>query len=446
MNTKSDKNEVNKASNATRLRRRVFAFFAFLLAVFVLGIVWFQSQDRKPVVLTVATGTFGSDADILLREVADVVERHSDTLRLRVRASKDASQNIALLNARKSDLAVIRADTPVVADIRVIADLYPDVMQIITRGNSGAYTVNDLAKVSVSIPEYGTDGFRSFWVVGDHYDLPIDKMKWKAESFESAAAKLLNGQTDAIFTMRSLRDQRLIRLFEDAQLKRLPMRFIPVRQAEAIAIKRPFLQPASIPSGAFTGATPVPSTDVPSAAVERILVTREDIDSEAIGELTRILFEHRLDLTIRFSLASAIRQPDQSRGLSVPLHEGAQAFYDRDQPSFIQENAEPIALLVTVLTIMVSGGLALRSRFMSSQKNSADSYNYQLLDIQKKALLEDDLQELAGLKIDLNDVLGAVVVALDTDEVTEEGFQSFSILLQAVRETINDRMQDIRQS
>ena len=33
--------------------------------------------------------------------------------------------------------------------------------------------------------------------------------------------------------------------------------------------------------------------------------------------------------------------------------------------------------------------------------------------------------------------------ALDTDEVSDEGFQSFSILLEAVRETINDRIDQL---
>ena len=40
-------------------------------------------------------------------------------------------------------------------------------------------------------------------------------------------------------------------------------------------------------------------------------------------------------------------------------------------------------------------------------------------------------------------MLETVVVALDTDEVTDEGFQSFSLLWDAVRETINDRLDDL---
>lgn len=88
--------------------------------------------------------------------------------------------------------------------------------------------------------------------------------------------------------------------------------------------------------------------------------------------------------------------------------------------------------------------MALRSRYVASQKNKADVYNYQLLDIQKQAILADNVEELDGLKVEANDVLQEVVIALDRDEVTDEGFQSFSLLWDAVRETINDRIRQVQ--
>ncbi|WP_026480272.1 TAXI family TRAP transporter solute-binding subunit [Ahrensia sp. 13_GOM-1096m] len=435
---------VNAASKQGK-SNRLFAFIAlFILAISSVGGWLWLNREQEPYTLTIGAGPFGSDAFNLLSEVRQVVLRHSDELRLNIKSTRDGSQNIALLNKGEIDAAVIRSDTPVVADVRGVAELYPDVFQIIVRDDAPAFTVTDLTNIQISVPEYGSDGFRSFWVIGDHYDLPIDQMRWKAEPFNIGAKKLLSGQIDALFTVRSLRDMPLIRLFEDAQLKSIKLRYLPIAQAEAIALKRPFLTTANIPKGAFTGATPVPGHDTPTSAVKRILVTRADVDPEAIRELTRIMFENRLDLTIRFALASAISAPDETRGLSVPLHEGAQAFYNRDQPSFVQENAEPLALGVTVLTLLLSGLFALRSRFVSSQKNKADIYNYQLLDIQKQAMLADEADELDLLKVDLSNILQTVVIALDTDEVTDESFQSFSLLWDAVRETINDRYRQIK--
>lgn len=418
-----------------------------LVTMLIMGLAVFATwqwinRDREAEVLTIATGPVGSDAYTLMREVAEVVERHSDALRLDVRSSRDSSHNIALLNAGRIDVAVIRADTPVFTDIRGIANLYPDLFHIIIRDDVPAYSVHNLDQIAISIPDYDTANFRSFWVMGDHYDLPSG-FDWTAEPFVRGADKLLRGDVDALFAVRSIRDRQLVRMFEDAQLTGLKLRYLPIRQAEAIALKRPFLSASKVPLGGFTGALPVPAADTPTLAVERVLVTRSDVDEQPVRELTRILFEHRKDLTIRFALASAISAPSTSGGLSVPLHEGAEAFFNRDEPNFVQENAEPLALLVTVLTILISALIAMRSRFVASQKNRADVYNYKLLDIEERAATAATVEELAALKGELNEVLRTVVIALDTDEVTDEGFQSFSLLWDAVRETINDRSDEL---
>ena len=281
--------------------------------------------------------------------------------------------------------------------------------------------------------------------MADHYDLPVNRPTWTATSFPEAAKGLLSGQFDAMFTVRSLRDDMLLRMFEEAQLKQLKLRYIPIPQAAAIALKRPFLESAVMPVGAFTGALPVPGSETVTAAVQRILVSRAEVPEDAIRELTAILFEHRLDLTIRFSLASAIRQPDEARGLNVPLHDGAAAFFNRDNPSFIQENAEPIALGVTLFAMMISGLLAIRRRLDARQKNRADVYNYRLLELNAQARQASNIDDLSRLRNELDEILETVVVALDTDEVTEEGFQSFSLLWGSVRDTIRERRETLSQ-
>lgn len=264
--------------------------------------------------------------------------------------------------------------------------------------------------------------------------------------FEQAAGDLLAGRLDAVFTVRSLRDRRLLDLFDDAKLKNIALRYLEVDQAEAIAVKRPFLATGHMPKGTFAGDRPTPSRDIMTPVVERVLVTRNDVDANAIAELTRILFEHRLDLTIRFALASAIRQPDTTRGLSVPLHEGAARFYARDEPSFLQQNAEPIALVVTLTAMLGSGLLALRSRLVIRQKNRMDSYNFVLLDIGERANKATEPDRLRELKREMFALLENVVRALDTDEVTEEGFQSFSLLWESVREILNERSAELSRS
>jgi len=66
-------------------------------------------------------------------------------------------------------------------------------------------------------------------------------------------------------------------------------------------------------------------------------------------------------------------------------------------------------------------------------------YNYLLLDIAEKAKVAEQRDEILLLKKELFDNLENVVRALDTDEVTEEGFQTFSFLWESVRVVLVER-------
>lgn len=435
----------NASSRRTRARLSLLVGTVAIAAIAVAGWYWFE-RDREPFELTVGAGPYRSDSYQLMREVAEVVERHSRTLLLKVVATRDSSRNISILNGGEVDLATIRSDTPVISNIRLVAYLFSDYFQILTHPDSGIFSVTDLLGKKVAIPPFGSDEFRSFWIIGDHYDLPVSGVNWFAMDFEGAANQLQSGEIDALFTVRSLRDRLVLDLFDDAKLKDLPVRLLEIDQAPAIALKRPFLRSESIPKGTYDGDAPTPSREIVSAAVNRILVTRSDVDETAIRELTRVLFEHRLDLTIRFALASAIGQPDSATGLSVPLHAGAAQFYNRDEPSFIQENAEPLALLATLIAMSASALFALRSRFVHRQKNRMDSYNYLLLDIADRARASTSVSEIAALKSEMTGVLERVVGALDTDEVTDEGFQSFSFLWESIREILTERQSELETS
>ncbi len=439
---------ISKAANTQRragLRFRLTGvMLVLLMLITTVGGYLYINRDLEPAVLKIGAGPFRTDSYQLMQEVADVVSRNSDILRIEVVSSRDSSSNISLLNQGKIDLATIRSDTPVVNNVRMVADLFPDFFQIISRADAPIFQPTDLVGKRIAIADFGTDEFRSFWIIGDHYDLPIQSINWKTMNFQRATDRLLAGQVDAIFTVRSLRDRLLLNLFEDAELKNLNLRFVSIDQAEAISIKRPFLDTGIVPKGAFLGKQPTPLDDATTVTVDRVLVTRDDLPEEHIRELTRILFENRLDLTIRFALANAINRPMIDEGLNIPLHSGSQQFYTRDEPTFLQENAEPLTLVVTLLAMLASSLFALRSRFISTQKDRLDSYNYELLDIAELGRNTDDIAELKELKQDMYSMLERVVLALDKDALTEEGFQSFSLLWETVREILNERITEVQ--
>ncbi len=417
----------------------------FALILLIAGIwSWnvFKAPDG-PTTLTVSAGPQGSDAHTLMTEISEVLVRHSETLRLDVRSSLNSSVNISRLHEGQTDLATIESNTPAYANVQLVVDLFSDYFLMITRAENRIYNVADLPGNKVAIPEEGSSGSRSFWSVIDHYRVPPESFRSVSTERAKASELFLTGQVDSLFVVSSLRDPFLLGFFEEARLRGIGMRFVPIEQANAMALKRPFFEPVTIVRGAFDGAGPLPVKDIITPSLHRLLVARADIDEEAIRELVRVIFENKLDLLIRMPLSASIEGTNSKAAASLSFHPGAQAYYDRNEPSFIQENAEPLALMVTVIAMLISTLLALRRSLSNKAKNRADVYNDRLLEISSQARRSSDVTELKAMKDEMSDVLKTVVHALDTDQVTEEGFQSFAFLWRSVRDMINERLKEL---
>lgn len=402
---------------------------------------WYMQRPADLIELRVAAGPRGGDAHTLMSEVAELVEKHSDLIRLEVAQTTNSSVNIARLHDNRADLAVVEANTPAYSNIQLVADLYSDYFLFIAHAYRGAplKDILDLPGHRIAIPEEGSSGSRSFWSVIDHYGVAPERFRAPSVRRHKATELFIKGAVDGVFLVTSLRDPFVLAFIAELDRRRIATRFLPIDQADAMALKRPFLKSATVVRGALDGANPVPREDVRTVRLQRLLLAREDTPPAAITELLKIIFDNRLDLLIRMPLSAAISSSAAKDGAHLALHEGARSFYERDKPNFLQENAEPITLLVTLAAMFVSGMVALRRSLLSRAKNRVDVYNEQLLDIAAKLRETDAPADLDVMRLELAELLERVVHALDTDKVTGQGFQSFSFLWTAVRDALDDR-------
>ena len=424
-------------------RARTLALLAALAALLLAGGAWWWLRPPvEPTTLRVVAGPVGSDGYTLMREVAEVVERHSESVRLDVRPSRNSSINVLLIREGGADLATIEASTPPVAGVAFVADLFADHFLFMVDAASPIHSVIDLPGTRIAVPEAGTSEQRAFWAVIDHYGVAPASFRFLPMSAAEAGEAFLGGRVDAIFHLSSIRDPGVLAFIEESYRRRRPLRFVEIDQAPAMALKRPFLAAATVVKGAFNGDPPLPARDTQTASLHRLLVARNDVDPAAIAELARVIFEHRLDLVLRMPLSSRIAGPVEN-GISLPAHEGARRFYRRDEPTFLQENAEPMAFVVTIVMLLFSGLLALRRMVVARQKNRADNHNQALLALARRARAADSAGEVRAVRAELFELMERVVEALDVDKVSEEGFQSFSMIWESVRAVTRDRLSEL---
>src|SRR5262249_51356979 len=141
------------------------------------------------------------------------------------------------------------------------------------------------------------------------------------------------------------------------------VKFIGIEHAAAMRLKQPAYTPSSIPEGAYSGTPAIPSTDLPTVAVQRTLVANQKTGDELISFIAGILSERRQELAFAIPSQSAELRPllaglkppgDSGNGLEPPVHRGAAAYYDRDKPSFVQRYADYLTLLLTIALLIGS--------------------------------------------------------------------------------------------
>ena len=231
---------------------------------------------------------------------------------------------------------------------------------------------------------------------------------------------------DGIFYMRPPANHRTRWIADAARV-----RILPIDQAEAMALRRDSLTPVVIPKGVYGGKPPLPAKATPSVAANQNLITRSNFPPEVIRALTAVMFDNRRELITNSRLASFIQKPDINGKTILPMHPGALSFYDRDQPTFLQENAEPIGVIFSIIAVLVSGGLWLKRRWEEGQKGRIDVYNLELVNITETARACTTGKELAQQKEHLFDMLTNVVHDLVEDKIDGEGFHFFAFTWEA---------------
>jgi TRAP transporter TAXI family solute receptor len=416
---------------AYRYRLLIVALLWFAVAI----VAWRFADTRGVERVVIAAGTRDGEAFLLAEAMAQVARAAWPNLEIEVLETAGSSENMRLVEAGRVDLATVQADTEVLPHVALVAPLYPDSFQLLVREDSAIRSVSDLAGHRIAVPPEGGGQFRSFWFLAAHYGLDPSSVTALPMSASAANFAMLEGAVDATFRVRAPGNASVLELIASA-----PVRLVPIHQGAALSLKDPAVGPGTIPAGSYRGHPPLPARDLDTVTVSRLLVARLGLDEELVRQLTSLLFEQRTTLVAITPLAGFVTTPGRLATTSMPVHPGAERYYDREKPTFWERNARATAPLLSILALLVSAVLALRARFQRAQKDRADRYNLELMRISEDARQSHEVNELFGLRDELHQILRKVLEDLEQDRVTREEFDFFSFTWQAADTVVRDEL------
>lgn len=141
--------------------------------------------------------------------------------------------------------------------------------------------------------------------------------------YTPSAAAMQDGKVSGISTPAGVPVGAVTQLFSAIPGKATILGFTPEQVAMADAGKD-LWTPFTIPAGTYPGQ----DQDIQTIAQPNFLATRDDVDEEAVYQITKTIYENLPFLNAIHAATKAMELQKAINGLPVPLHPGAARYYE----------------------------------------------------------------------------------------------------------------------
>ena len=288
-----------------------------------------------PKFISIATGGTGGAYFPIGAGLADVINTKLTGYNASAEVTAASKVNCINVNDGKSDLALVLGDTlsygykgdklggfaKPLSDLRVIANIYPNTIQIVARKESGVRTLSDLKgkKVSVGAPGSGTEINARQIFAAAHMSYH-DFGRTDYLSFSESADQMKNRAIDVTLISSGLPNPGVLDIATSQEIVVVP---IEGELLKVLDKDTPFFVASVIPKGTYKGQ----DHDVSSVGIPNFLIASAKMDDQTAYEITKAMFENLPRLVQAHAAAKGIRLENAAKGSPVPLHPGAAKYY-----------------------------------------------------------------------------------------------------------------------
>lgn len=302
----------------------IAAAFAFALA----GPALAQQQ------LSVATGGTGGVYFPIGGGIAELINNHIEDYQAVAEVTGASVENMGLISRGDSDLALALSDTVYQAfngtgafegrqlpDLRALASVYPNAVQIVALADSGIASLADLRgkRVSVGAPGSGTEVNASTLLAANGItdaDITPERL-----NFNETADALRDGAIDAGFWSVGPPTSSILNLAATREITLIPLSAEEIANAQSA---EPVFAPYTLAAGMYDGV----EAAVPTISIPNALVVSADMDEELAYQITRTIFEFVDELRAIHPAANDTTVDFTMSSTPIPLHPGAIRYFE----------------------------------------------------------------------------------------------------------------------
>ena len=206
------------------------------------------------------------------------------------------------------------------SNIRTIAALYPETLQIVVAKESGITSIPEMVGKRVGVGAPGSGVEADVRAIFNTLGIRYDQMDVQFLDFAGVSDRFKDNQIDAGFVVAGLPTAALMDLTTTRDMNLLS--FDDEAMGKLVEAN-PFFVPNVVPAGTYRGI----DTDVVTPSVMALLVTFDEMPEEVIYNFTKTLFENIDEVQDAHAMARNITLENATNGLTAPLHPGATKYY-----------------------------------------------------------------------------------------------------------------------
>ena len=314
-----------------------------LLCALLLMLTGCSAKNEK---IKIGAAGLGGTYRVFCDTFADIASEGEETPVLEVKTTAGSAANLRLLSEDYIQLAVVQNDMANNAYYGVenfkgknayqgygaVAGLYTEACQIIVRADSEIKTIDDLQGKTISIGEEESGTELNATQILDIYGLNDKLVKKTHLNYADAAKELKAGTIDAFFCTAGIQTTVI-----DELSRQCEVRLLGIDDSGRQKLLRAYdsYTECVIPKGTYKGQ----EEDVLTVGVKALLLASNQLSSDSVKELTKMLFDNEEKLQYTLPVDISLEEETSVEGVTIPFHKGAADYY-KDKGISVKKTAQ----------------------------------------------------------------------------------------------------------
>lgn len=417
-------------------RQMLLATILGLLTLLGLGAVvsWLFFSH---ITLRVALSPMDSDGQKPLAAFLRALTNENTRIRLQIVTTASALASAKAIDLGVADLAVVRSDMRASITAQTIALLRRDFVGLIVPQQSALEDIGGLAGKPIGVVQD----------VVDNTDL-LDKIFVSYQILSKTTPRVLLSPQEAAVAIRQKRVAALVvvgptgpGLLSDmvatvAKAGKGTPDILGIASAEAIAQHWPVLEAAEIAPGTFGGLAPQSEEPVATLVVTWRLVAHTALPKSVVGNLTRLVFTSKAKFITMIPQIGQIEAPEVDKSAVLPLHPGAAAYFEGEQPN-LWERFESFLYVGTIVVSLLGSGITWVITTWGNTKQSPDQLQMQRLLAILRAAPSADPDTLDTLARDVESIVDWTLEGAAQQRISADQLHLLSLIITQVRQSLD---------